>query len=641
MDMKDILEEIAQGKPQIEAQALTRFRSSDSYQHRQMERVRELHRYYAPEQQDQWPADKAKRPGKIHVTMNIVKAAVDVDARLQSIPPRITIPTATLPPSERKRAEAAEAIHMMWLEASGWENWLNTLCQTRSLYGKGVLKPFWNPKTKQPDVHVVENIQNLRLGWGSNDYNTIDWAIYEYSLSPLQVEARWPGVKVTDDWQKNGPPDILDSRGDHSDPLEQRNDEYWQHRYREFSEYERRQVRVWDYWYIGKDETPTNAILINGVVVEGPHAHPELADIPYIVIENDHEPGNPEGVSTVEPILNLQNEFNRLVSHGLQHVADDVDPAWFLKGPTAQTVPPGLIPKAGEVIGAGENSIELIPKGVNTFPIQEMVNELWNDFHRLTGLPEILFGQTPGADTSGRAIAVQVEAAANRLDPRRRRLYTGLRELLIFWTIMAEKKNPKVAAGEDEEGNVQKVAIKKLVGNFRQFKIIAPEITPRDNAEVTQNEINKVNALLSSRRTSMDAIGIESPEAELQVVAQEQMNVDLNPAAVQAKVAIFPMLMQMQQQMGQMAAMMQAQGQQPAMGPVAAAEGAQNNMMQAQQGQQPQALGPDQNMPGGPGMPMTQPGMPGSPGAPEQSGSVTSMVRQGEPMSQIRTDMPI
>lgn len=635
MDVNEIIEEIANSKPAVQSQALARFRSSDSYQSRVNSHVKELHHYYAPQAGDQWPEDRAKRAGKIHMTTNIIKAAVDVDARLQSILPRVTIPTATLPPKERQRAEAAEAILGMWLEASGWDNWFHVLCQTKSLYGKGVLKPYWNTETKRPDVHVIENIQNLRIGWGSSDYSIIDWSIYEYSLSPIEVELRWPHVKVTEDWTK-GPPDIMLSEGDHTDVLDMKNDDYWKPRYREFSDYEKRQVKVWDYWYKGRDGVVTNAILVNGRIVEGPHEHKELADIPYIVVENDHEPGNPEGVSTAEPILNLQDEFNRLISHGLQHIADDVDPAWYLKGPTAQTVPPGLIPKAGQVIGAGENSIELIPKGVNTFPIESMVGELWNQFHRLTGLPEILFGQTPGADTSGRAVAIQVEAAANRLDPRRRRLYTGLRELLVFWVIMAERMNPKIQVDDEN-----KVPLKKLVGGFRQFKIIAPEITPRDNAEITQNEINKVNALLSSRRTSMDQIGIEAPENELRIIAQEQMNADLNPAAVQAKVAIYPMLLQMQQQMGAMAAALQPQQQGVPGGPLAQAEGAANNAQVAAQGQQPQAIGPDQNFPGGPGMPMTQPGMPGSPGAPQQTGSLTSMVRQGEPMSQIRTDMPL
>lgn len=640
--LNELLEEVQNGKPAIEAQAVTRFNSSESYQSQLIEKYQMLHGYYYPADGDQWPVDKRKRPGKVHVTANIVKAAVDVDARLQSVPPRVTIPTSTLAGNERKRAEAAEAMHIQWLEASDWENWLYVLCQTKSLYGKGVLKPFWNDRLEQPDVRVIENPANLRLGWSVSDYSKIDWAIYEYSISKQEAMMRYD-ISIED--VRGGAPRItvnntLPEASDHADPLQQRHEEYWNPRYRELSDYEKTQVKVWDYWWLDKEGTPQNAIMVNGKVVDGPNAHDYLADIPYIVIENDHEPGSPEGISTVEPILDIQYEFNRLLSHAMQHVADDVDPAWYMRGPSADTVPPNLIPTSGKIIGAGENTIDLIPKGVNTFPFQEMIGELWNEFHRLTGLPEILFGQTPGADTSGRAIAVQVEAASNRLDPRRRRLYTGLRELLIFWTIMVEKKNPQVvvAPADAETGEPEKkVGLKELVGDFRRFKIIAPEITPRDNAEVTMNEINKVNAKLSSLRTAMDAIGIEAPEQEIAIISQEQTNVDLNAAAVQAKVSIYPILQQMQQTQMEISQMMAAQGGQPPgsiLDPSAQAATAANGAMQAQQGAQPTSF-EDQNQPPT-GAGSAPPAGAGGPG-----GSVTSLVRQGEPLSQVRVDTPL
>jgi hypothetical protein len=342
----------------------------------------------------------------------------------------------------------------------------------------------------------------------------------------------------------------------------------------------------------------------------------------------------------MEPILDLQQEFNRLLSHGLQHIADDVDPAWFLSGPSADTVPPGVVPKAGEVTGVGENTPGAWPKSVNQFPISDMLQELWNEFHRLTGLPEILFGQTPGADTSGRAVAIQVEAAANRLDPRRRRLYRGLKELLIFWVKMAEEKNPKVVVQEAdlENGVEEQVAyVGDLVKGFYHWKIQPPEITPRDNFEVTQNEINKVNAKLSSTRTAMDAIGIEAPEAEIAIIEDEQSNLKLNPAAVQSQVSVYTILQQVQQmamqnqqmaaQMQQMMGGIQSAGSQPPQSVLAQGQGAANNLMQAQQAQQPGML-EDQNQ----GQPMTQQGTPPPAGA----GSMTALSRQdGNALNQI------
>lgn len=656
LDIQKLIDEFAESKPAVEAQARVRYGSSESYQGRLISKYRELHHYYNPMDQDQWPQDKVLRPGKIHITTNLCKAAVDVDARLQSIAPRYTIPTATLSPQERTRAEGTEQLMLQWLDLSGVDTWLHNTCQVKSIYGKVVLKPYWDDDLERGDVSVIENPANLRLGWGSNDYSRLDWSVYEYSLSHQEVMAKWPEVKIEPGSDSMGPPHVMLQGTDHSDPLDQKQDEFWTPMYRQYSDYERTQIRVWDYWYKSKDNVVQNCMMVNGLIVEGPHAHEELADIPYIVIENDHEPGSPEGIATIEPILDLQQEFNRLLSHGLQHIADDVDPAWYISGPSADTVPAGMVPKAGEVTGVGENTPGAWPKSVNQFPISDMLGELWNEFHRLTGLPEILFGQTPGADTSGRAIAIQVEAAANRLDPRRRRLYQGLKELLIFWTIMAEKKNPKVVVQEadEEQGIEEKVAyVGDLVRGFRHWKILPPEITPRDNFEVAQNEINKVNAKLTSMRTAMDSTGVEAPEAELKIIEQEQSNLKLNPASVQTQVSVYTILQQVQQmamqnqQMAQqMQQMMGAGGGQPpgsilqqggqggGQSMMAQSQGAAQGMMAEGQAAQPTGF-EDQNQPGGAGQPMTQQGMP----PPQGAGQMTSLSRQdGDALNQIRFD---
>jgi hypothetical protein len=643
---QELLEEFAKSRPAVQAQARVRWASSEPYQSRLVSKYRLMHHYYNPLNQDHWPEDEALRPGKIHTTSNLCKAAVDVDSRLQSLPPRISIPVSTLAGQERLRAEAAEAILLQWLDLSGSDVWLHNLCQIKSIYGKGVLKPYWDTELKRGDVSVVENPANLRLGYGSSDYSKIDWACYQFSLSYQEAKLRWPEVVIEKTKDGYEPPNINVGGGDHNDPLGQKDDQFWRPFYRDHSDYEKTQVQIWDYWYKTSDGTVTNATLINGVVIEDPKSHSELPDIPYIVIEQDHEPGSPEGISIIEPIMNLQQEFNRLLSHGLQHIADDVDPAWWLAGEGADTVPAGIVPKAGEVTGVGNVTVGAWPKAVNTFPIQEMLGELWNEFHRLTGLPEILFGQTPGADTSGRAIAIQVEAAANRLDPRRRRLYRGIKELLIFWTIMAERVNPMVEVGPEinedtgePTGQQKKAGVGDMVRGFRTWKVIAPEITPRDNADVARLEIDKINALLSSRRTSMDQTGIEAPEAELKIIEAEQSNIKISPASVQQQVSVRMIVAQldqlrmqndqMRQQLEQVAG---PQGQSPGsvLDPTAQGQQAAQQALGAQQAAQPSGS-EDQNQP------QTQAGSPPPPGAPAPGGAqLQTLSRQnGDALNQI------
>lgn len=647
-----------EAEARVAVEAHERFTQTDSYQSVLKSKYRRYHFYYAPPYGDQWPEDLAQRPGKIHATANIVKPAVNIDARIQALLPRISLAPDGLSEDQRQRAEAAEKLMLTWLDLSGWEVWMGTLTRAKSIYGKGIIKAFWNKEAKRPDARVVENPGNLRIGWGSSDFSVMDWALYEYSISPQEAMVRFPGTLIT----KNGEDGKLHLQimveSNHADPLNQSSpmrsaDNLSRPLPYQPSDYESKQVAVWDYWYKkpnGKGGfTVCNAMFIGGLLVKPAGQkvplmeHAYLPDIPYIVIPQDTEPGNPEGLSLVEDLIDLQVELNRAMAHWMQLVADEIDPAWVLEGDNADSIPPGMVPKGGEVLAAGTgNKLRPLDKGVNIFPVAELVKSIWEHYHKISGLSEILYGQVPGAQTSGRAVAIQVEAAANRLDPRRRLLYAGLRELLVFWTIMAERVNPKMPVGVDEETNKTIYAgVKDIVAGYRRWKIVAPEITPRDLIENTQNELNKVQGNLSSLRSAMDAIGQDSPEAELDLIRQEKMDAQLNPASVQAYTAL---LIQMQQLQAQQQAMQQQLQQlplgagpgqggypQPPGGPpggaVAQGETAVNAVQQAQFAAQPQAVAEDQNQP------MTQAGSP--PPAAGQGPASTTLIRGGEALNQL------
>jgi len=612
---------------EVEAQARDHYTETDSYQANLASRYRRLHHYYAPFMGDQWPEDAATRPGKIHITADVCKAAVDVDARLQAILPRISSTPSAIDPGARKAAESAEKVILRFLELSEWDIWLSDLAKTKCVYGKGVLKPFWNIEEGRPDLIVIETPENLRLGWGTSDFRSLDWALYEYAISPLEAMRRFPDIEVSSERGDNV--FVVRRGGDHADPLDQmlptggrtsmldRPTQYTP------SEYERKQVRVWDYWFRDVSDDVWNATLVEGVIAGDIKKHPEMASLPFIVIENDHEPGSPEGMATHELLIDIQIELNRALSHWAQLVADEIDPAFQLAGENADSVPDGMVPRGGEIIATGMgNEIKPIPKGVNLFPVQQFVSELWQEYHRISGLAEILFGQSPGAQTTGRALAVQVEAAANRLDFKRRRLYQGLRHLILFWIGMLEKVNPKVTVATPEGGTAE-IGLGDIVKGVYRWKIIAPEITPKDVIENTGNVINKVNAKIISLKSGRDELGIDSPEDEEDLIVEERSNAHLFPGDVQTFVAVMAALQAMQ---AQAAALQQPAGAVP----TANDQTGQNAATAAAQQAQP-TLGQDQNQGG---QPMTQAGMapPGGgpmaqPGAPPTGATATTLVR--------------
>jgi hypothetical protein len=596
---------------EVMTQANQRYTDTESYQARLISLYRKMSFWYAPPGFDQWPEDAMRRPGKLHITENIVKPAVDVEARLQAKLPRLSLVPTDLSQPERARAEVTEKMMLAYLEATGWETWMQTLCRTKAIFGKGVLKVMWNSDDKRPDVRVVENPANLRIGWGSSDFSDMDWALYEYKLSPTQVMRRWPDLKVMPA-PGNQPLVVLPKRsGTHDDPLGQKLATDPATNYTP-SDYENKQVLIWDYWYL-KEKQVCNAIIVQRrQYAKEPTVHRELLDIPYVVIENDHEPGSPEGISSILPLLDIQIEKNRVMSNWAQVIYDETARAYQIN---ADSVPGGLIPKPGELLPVGEeHEVKPIGGGPQTFPAAALNDAFWFDFHRISGLPEVAFGNPGGADVSGRALAVQIEGAANRIDPRRTLLYGGLRELLIFWTVMLERLNPKIEVGEG-----QKVGIGPFVKGFRRWRIIAPEITPRDVIEHTQNTINKINAGIMSSRTGMDETGIDSPEDELHLIAEERSNIDLNPGFVQQKAAVLATIQQLQLTQLQADQQQQLQGATPGAALATAQDQTGANNVMAQQQQAQPALLEDQNgISTGPG------GVP--PGAPT-GGTQTTLVR--------------
>lgn len=552
--------------------------------------------YYDPAEGDQWPYDADERPDMIHATINMVKNAVDIESRLQGILPRISLmPSNPHDQNERDLAEVVEKMHLNWLEDSGWDVWLTDFCRIRAIAGKGVLQPYWDDDLNQPSVYVIEHPASLRVGYGDRrNFRKKDWAIYEYTLSPLEAQANWPDIRIDYDRRKKS---FTVWRGtDHTDPLDTIPNygmvgsrggragstlHEW--------EDEATEVRVWDYWYKKLDENRKsivcNATIVEGQLVDGPNEHPEFIDIPFIVVENDHRPGSPEGISSVKYMIDIQDEYNRAVSHWLQNIADYTDPAYQVTGENSNQIPAGRIPKGGEMIPTGTNNeIKPINRPQNIFPMQMAIAELKDAYHKTTGLSEIVFGALPGSQSSGRALATQIEAVANRISPRRDRLYTsGIKEVFRFWRFMAEKKDAEIPF-TDEEGAEQTLRLKPLFDRVGKWKITAPEITPRDAIEFATLIQNRINGKTLDLESGIDKLGEDNPGDIVRRIMAERNNIDLFPGDVQMKLAGVRLLMEMgqlqeaQRVQSEVARANEAQGDQqaqaqPALDQVAGGEG--------------------------------------------------------------------
>jgi hypothetical protein len=80
--------------------------------------------------------------------------------------------------------------------------------------------------------------------------------------------------------------------------------------------------------------------------------------------------------------------------------------------------------------------------------------------------------------------------------------------------------------------------------------IESPSLTPRDDAEMSTIALNMKEGKLWSSLRAMDRTGVDDPEAEQDIIREEQTDATLNPASVQVMVSLMAMMQQMQMQAG-------------------------------------------------------------------------------------------
>jgi hypothetical protein len=89
--------------------------------------------------------------------------------------------------------------------------------------------------------------------------------------------------------------------------------------------------------------------------------------------------------------------------------------------------------------------------------------------------------------------------------------------------------------------------LKDMLEGTTKLIIESPSLTPRDDAEMSTIALNMKEGKLWSAKRAMDRTGVDDPEAEEDVIREEQTDATLNPASVQVMVSLMAMMQQMQQ----------------------------------------------------------------------------------------------
>lgn len=493
---------------------------------------------------DHWPehALDPKNRGKVHVSVNVHRAYVDIPAALQSIPPYENIPAKENNQEARDAAARAERLYFQWLEDDDREEKDQLAAQTKALYGYTFGKVYWDQERRMPTLQIIENPSNLYVGWGSNDFERIDWTVYCYRISPQAIEEDY-GLKVAAvrDGEEDGQrfPFVYD--GDHLDPLgtvhsgTDRGTRY-------DGGYERLFAEVYDFWYKKPGSKPGatpevwNAIFVGNKMVKN-QRHREYLRIPYIPLRNAKVPGTPYGPSELHDIEQLLREKDERITDQAQMIRSIVGGQRYqIVGPDApDEVPPNAMPGPNGVAAPGPgNEIKAITPFVPEFAIEDYNKRIDRELEVVSGLNEVLLGTVPtSALNSSKALQALVANYEARIAPKRALFYRWRREV---WEMAA-----RVWEAKDRD-------VKLIIDGHYRLEVKPADIAYRDDLETASKVISLAQNRVISLRTAADMIGIEDPEGELDIIREEQTDASLNPGAVLTQVQLAGAIQQQQAQ---------------------------------------------------------------------------------------------
>jgi hypothetical protein len=481
---------------------------------------------------DHWPEHALGNKGKTHVSVNVHRAYVDIPAALQAAPPYENVIPKENTQAAREAAALAERLYMEWLEQDDREEKDQLACQVKGLYGFTFGKVYWDAEREMPTLQVIENPEDLYVGYGSDDYRRIDWTIYCYGISPQAVEEDY-GLSVAalpDASGKTKFPYVY--QADHADPLGTIFEE-WRERggRKRDTAYERMHVEVYDFWYKkpkGKGKKPEiwNAIFVGNKMVENAK-HTEYDQLPYLPLLNARIPGSPYGPSDLHDVEQLLREKDERVTEQAQMIHSIVGgQRWQIVGPEApDEVPAGALPGPGGVAAPGPNAeIKAITPFVPEFAIEDYNRRIDMEVEKVTGLNEVILGTVPtSALNSSKALTALVANYEARNKPKRSLFYSWRRAV---WEMAA-----KVWERKDRD-------VRKLIDGHYRLDIQPADVAYRDDLENATKAINLVQNGIWSRRRAADATGVEDPEGELDTIREEQTDATLNPAAVLTQIQL-------------------------------------------------------------------------------------------------------
>ena len=494
--------------------------------------------------------------GRSHVSINNPQVYVEVPAALQSVEPVENMVAIDDNEEARDDANALERLRESWKVDETWQLKRHKAAIVKGLYGRTASFVYPDKEKGYACADVVINPRNLYLGFKDDNYADLEWAAQVTLMDPNTVQERY-SVEVEARALQDGTivPWVVGASDNGQGADIPRPELNWGPC----------RVEVWDYWYrkVGKKgkrgqqskmETWNVIVVGNEVVREQKYDYYD-GMIPYVPLFNTFIPGTPTGRSELHDMEQIIREKMTRITAGAQMIAKaTAGDYWQVTGENAPARGIANIrPTMNQTISPGPgNRLEAIAPFIAEFQLEQFLGRLDREGAIISGLNDLLLGLAPSAVlNSSKAINALLANYESRIAMRRLLFYEWDRKTweltLLVWAKMGAK-------GSD--------LVKRILKNgMPRLDMLDPSLSPRDEMETATRAANLVNAKLWSQARGMDAVGVDDPEQEQNIIRRESTDATLWPDRVNLMVQLMTALNAASAQMPQ-GAQQQVEGQQ-------------------------------------------------------------------------------
>lgn len=442
---------------------------------------------------------KSKEGHADQVVNYVGRSAVKLYHAVGNNPPNIkTLPLSRTNEIEGLRSQSVEDfIDRVFWRNKWWKQGYKRAVMNQVVIADFGVKVYFDSSKKEIKITQAEKMENLLVGWRSDDALEYDWVAHTSRMSIDFIEKQW-GIKVKPDiTPKNG-----SASGSHGD---------------EWNTERTSSVNI----PVGDEDAQTQpmatvteyttdelyVILIDEVICE--YVKHEWGFNPWVLGHSLHMPGKSWSKSYIDDLMSPNIELNEVRNDARDYIRTASNAKYVARN-MSDFDPGSIKPGSGQVIfiDGPDSDFSTLTQTVNTYPVDNYVNMTKSFIHDML-VPEVGFGSS-GSD-SGRKSAIDYQTILDVTTDLRDSWELVLDEVIERIQILGSKYFPNVDFWKNPDTDEFEI---------RMVEFGWEDVMPISASDKIVNIMNKFQMGLPFEKT-FDELGYKDPRAIIEMMKQE------------------------------------------------------------------------------------------------------------------------